>query len=201
MSAGPERRRPGPEQPERGRSGRERLFLALWPEPAVRSALAGLARERLPQVGRAVSAANLHLTLVFLGTVETSARERLERACAEIAFAPFALTLSRLGCWARAGVAWSAPEHVPDALSDLVDRLRSAAAGAGIAVEARPFRAHVTLARRVAASAARAAALRTEHPPVHWEAREFVLARSRTDARGARYEVLRAWPRQASDDG
>ncbi len=201
MSAGPEGRRPGPERSDGAGPARERLFLALWPEPAVRSALAGLARESLPRVGRAVSAANLHLTLVFLGAVERATRERLEQACAEIAFVPFALTLSRLGCWARAGVAWSAPEHVPDALARLVDELRAAASRAGVAVEARPFRAHVTLARRVTPDAARAAVLPTDHRPVRWEAREFVLARSRTEARGARYEVLRAWPGAASQDG
>ena len=204
MSAGPEC--DGPEcdahrgtrrhrESERTRREHERLFLALWPGAAVRRVLAGLAREHLPRVGRPVHAANLHLTLVFLGAVETGARARLEEACAEIAFAPFTLTLSRLGCWARAGVAWSAPERTPEALAALVEGLRAAAARAEIAAEARPFRAHVTLARRLGARAGKE--LPAEHRPVRWEAREFVLVRSRTDPRGARYEVLRAWPGEA----
>ena len=45
----------------------QRLFFALWPDPAVRAALAGVtARLPLPR-GRLTPPQNLHVTLVFLG--------------------------------------------------------------------------------------------------------------------------------------
>ena len=92
----------------------ERLFLALWPDPPVRRALDELARTRLPPgLGRPVPAANLHLTLLFLGAVEAAARSSLEAACASIAMRPVSLELDHLGCWPRARVAWTAPTRTP----------------------------------------------------------------------------------------
>ena len=51
-----------------------RLFFALWPDGPARAVLAGHAA-RLARLarGRAVPAARLHLTLVFLGAVAPEA--------------------------------------------------------------------------------------------------------------------------------
>ncbi|MDH5265059.1 MAG: RNA 2',3'-cyclic phosphodiesterase, partial [Betaproteobacteria bacterium] len=58
-----------------------RLFFALWPDAAARAALADLARATANRYGgRAVPAANLHLTLVFLGEVDPARIAALRRA-------------------------------------------------------------------------------------------------------------------------
>ena len=48
--------------------GTQRLFLALWPDPATAAALAVLARDVAEHAhGKATPPENIHLTLAFLG--------------------------------------------------------------------------------------------------------------------------------------
>src|SRR3954452_13025852 len=83
-----------------GGSSTARLFVALWPAPAVR---ARLAEQRdalgLPRNARPVADANLHLTLHFLGPVEreriASVREMLSRVTPR----PMALAATGLALW------------------------------------------------------------------------------------------------------
>ena len=167
----------------------ERLFFALWPDGRVREALAGLARQHHSRTGgRPVAPENLHLTLVFLGSVDRRARERLEQGAREVVGETFVLPLEHLGHWPRPRVLWSAPGESPAALLGLVRALRALSAHCGVEPETRPFSAHLTLARKVSR------APRTgPHPVIRWPVAGFCLVRSHTLPGGARYEVLRSW--------
>ena len=64
--------------------------------------------------------------------------------------APVALRLAgggRFGAGRRPQVFWAGLDGDVGALTDLADRLRDAALGLGLAVEDRPFRAHLTVGR------------------------------------------------------
>jgi 2'-5' RNA ligase len=170
--------------------GLERLFFALWPEPALARRLYELAGTRLRAGdGRRVTSENIHLTLAFLGTVDAAFRDCAQRAAAAICAPSFTLILEQLGCWSRAGILWAAPARVPEPLLHLVGELTAGLSACGYVPPARPYAAHVTLARSVRGG--RWFAQIT--PPLAWEVSRFCLARSHLDARGARYEVLRAW--------
>lgn len=170
-------------------SARQRLFFALWPDDATRRALASLVRAHLAAGrGRPVAPANLHLTLEFLGGVDAAFRACAERAAASVSATAFELELRRIGHWPRPRVLWSAPEETPDALVGLVDTLRSALVACGHEPDPRPYRAHVTLARKVRARVPTAA-----HAPIRWPVSEFCLVASETDPRGARYSPLARW--------
>jgi 2'-5' RNA ligase len=169
---------------------RQRLFFALWPDDDTRRALAALAGEHLPPgSGRPVEARNLHLTLVFLGSVDEAFRDCAERAAATISGAPFALDLRRIGHWPRPRVLWSAPESTPDALVGLVGALGNALIPCGHVPETRPYRAHITLARKV-----RGPLHGVDHELVRWPVTDFHLVASETHPRGARYSPLMSWP-------
>ncbi len=176
----------GGREPRAGR--RERLFLALWPDEEVRAALAALAREALGKSGRRVPAENLHLTLIFLGACDPALRARLEEAATALRGEPFVLRLERLGHWPGPRVLWSAPAEVPEALRRLAADLHGAAGGAGLSLERRPFRAHVTLARKVGGRHRE-----RPHRPIEWPVGEFRLVASETRPEGARYRCLRRW--------
>ena len=170
--------------------GRQRLFFALWPGDDTRRALAALTGKHLPAgAGRPVEAWNLHLTLAFLGSVDGAFRACAERAAAAVSGAPFALDFRRIGHWPRPRVMWSAPESTPDALIGLVTALRNALIPCGHAPETRPYRAHITLARKV-----RGRLRDTDHEPVPWPVTDFHLVASETHPRGARYTPLMSWP-------
>lgn len=165
-----------------------RLFFALWPNDATRARLAAALAALPPLGGRAVPVRNLHLTLVFAGSVGTEQQRALADGAAAIRAATFTFALERLGCYPRAGVAWLAPAETPAAMHALVDQLRTLCRAAGIAPETRAFEAHVTIARKVRAAPA---AIPT---PVPWIAREFCLVESITAPAGSEYRVAARWP-------
>jgi len=164
-----------------------RLFFALWPDEPARRALAGLAgRMAVEAGGRPVPAANLHLTLAFLGEVPD---ERVGTACAvaaDVRAGAFDLVLDRTGTFRRAGVAWAGPSVLPAELDRLQSALESGLRAAGFALDARPFAPHLTLARRTVKPAPEAATA-----PVAWRVGRFALVRSARD-KGA-YAELAGW--------
>jgi 2'-5' RNA ligase len=168
----------------------ERLFFALWPEPQQQHAWADLAESLLPPGrGRLLPAQNLHITLLYLGEVESEIRLMLEQKADAIQAKLFELKLERFGHWRRPQVLWWGPKQTPEPLQQLVDSLRQVAQACGIEVEHRPYQAHLTLARKV-----RHAPGRISAEPYEWQVDEFALVRSTLLPEGAHYEVLRRWP-------
>ncbi len=172
---------------------KERLFFALWPDPGRQRAWHRLGRE-VAEAGRPVAAANLHLTLLFLGEVDGQRRRCLEAVARQAAgvAAPFELTLERWGHWRRSRVVWLGPRRTPPPLARLVSSLRQGAqTRCELPAEAHPFRPHVTLARGVRAAPDRW----PELEPQRWPVEDFVLVRSllRTSA-PPRYTVVARWP-------
>lgn len=163
----------------------ERLFFALWPDDRVRARLAPLAAG---YEGRRVSSENLHLTLLFLGATDADRRACVERAAASVPFAPFELVLTDVQWQRRRGIVWMAARKVPVELNRLVVALNEGLRGCGFAPEARAFRAHVTLARKVR----RGRPVGTD--PIAWRVDRFWLVSSRLEAGGSRYTLEQCWP-------
>jgi len=161
-----------------------RLFLALWPSPEVRAAL--VAHQSLwqwPPAAACVAPEKLHVTLHFLGDQPQASIAPLQRALDTLPRAePFVLEGWRPTRW-HGGLAVLEP--VPQAglapLSALHAALAEVLRQQGLPVEARPFRPHVTLARRAAG-----ATPPEEVPLPRWPAQGVALVLSE---RG-RYQVL-----------
>lgn len=165
----------------------QRLFLAFWPDEAVRCAVAGLARRLVPD-GRRVPPENLHVTLAFLGDVAGAAKPRVMAIGASLVGSGFALELDRIGCWPRQRISWIAPSHTPAKLGRLHRKLRQALGKAGFPAPGRRFVPHMTLARRSAPHAFH------NVMPVIWSIDRIAVVRSHLDRAGARYEILCEWP-------
>lgn len=165
-----------------------RWFLALWPDAGTREALIGRSRHLLPNGARGTNPLDLHLTLRFLGPLESGALGRAEVAAASIAgLAPISIRIDQAGCFPRSGVLWAGPSAPGPELLGLVRRLGQALQAQGFAPEPRPFRAHVTLARRV-----RRPPPTAWGAPILWVARELVLAAG-WGGQVPRYRVHRSW--------
>ncbi len=169
---------------------RQRLFFALWPGDDVRQHFAAVASKSLKRRGRRIPPENLHLTLAFLGPVPPEVRRCAEDAADGVAASPFTLEFNRLGFFPRPRVVWSGCDHTPEALTLLVDALRRGLSGCGITPEARPYRAHLTLARKASVEPDFGA----PHAPIHWPVDAFHLLESKTHSSGAQYKILRSWP-------
>ena len=138
-----------------------RLFIALLPDPAVRNDLAAW-RDGCswPRSATPVKTARLHLTLHFLGDVPLTRLPELQVPCES-----FSLRLTHAALWPH-GIAVLEPDTVPPALLALHANLHAALHAAGLAVDERAYRTHVTLARR-ATGAALPETARSLDWPVH----------------------------------
>ena len=172
----------------------QRLFFALWPDDALRQQLSDRSKHLVQTAhGRPVPAENLHITLAFLGNVDARQRDCVERMAETIACPSFDLALNCFGRWSRSQVLRLAPSETPEPLTRLVDMLAAGARECGLSLDARPYRPHLTLARKVSAA--------SENSPVEpmtWPVGHFVLLRSVPVPQGVVYEVLREWPLRAS---
>jgi 2'-5' RNA ligase len=151
-----------------------RLFLALWPDDAARRALAAW-RDRwsLPEGAAPVADERLHLTLHFIGAV---ALARLDSVAAGLAvpFSGFTLDAGLAERWPHGIAAWR-PREAPPELVTLHQRLAAALRALDLPVEQRPFRPHVTLARKAAAAMPPLRPPRTASP---WRVDGYTLVRS-----------------------
>lgn len=169
-----------------GMNRSHRLFLALWPDAEVTAQLAAHTRDWAWPAGCAVYApADWHVTLHFIGNV---AIDRLQEIVAGVGMPvePFALVLERPGLW-HPGLAVLCPSRLPPAMQSLHGRLGRCLQGLGLAIDARPYRPHVTLARHAIAAMPPASCR-----PVTWNVRSFALVVSTGDKDG-RYQVIREY--------
>lgn len=165
----------------------ERLFVALWPDAATREALAQ-ATGSLGIGGRRVAPANLHLTMAFLGQVPSTRRSAILKAMRETRAGRFTLLLDRVGHFSASQAAWLGISNPPQAITEIQKRLVGHLRGTGFAIEERPFRAHVTLARDAPKPAAEAPA---GILPITWTVDNLSLVRSPSRG-GGQYQVLEA---------
>jgi 2'-5' RNA ligase len=167
-------------------TGATRVFLALWPDAAVRHQL----REWRdlwvwPRGATPVHTDKLHLTLHFLGNQPAESLPALLDGLA-VPMTPFRLQLGVAELWHN-GIAVLSPLSAPPELLDLHAALSSALPGVGLQPEARDYRPHVTMARR-----ARGAEAPANGPAIDWEIDRYALVESKTGD-GSGYTVLREY--------
>jgi 2'-5' RNA ligase len=169
-----------------------RLFIALWPDPAIREQLRAW-RDSFawPKAAAPVRTQQLHVTLHFLGNIPRVRLPELAQGLG-VDFAPFELELGHAELW-RGGIAVLAPSLEPSLASPPLLALHGAIGEAlqrlGLPLEARPYRPHVTLARR----AGRELAPTMPCPPVRWQADGYALMESKLGA-SAEYGVVQHYP-------
>jgi 2'-5' RNA ligase len=172
-----------------------RLFLALWPEPPLRARLAAYRDGwHWPAGAKPVADGTLHLTLHFIGALPRARLPTLTTALCAVPVAKFVLRPADAEVW-KGGIA--VLRMAGDvALEQLHQHLGTVLTSAGIALEPRPFAAHVTLARKAAPAEPPATP-----PAFAWRANSFVLVESIPGGM-ARYEVLSRFgaARQARSD-
>jgi 2'-5' RNA ligase len=156
-----------------------RLFVAVRP-PAEAVEHLGAVLPRWPSDLR-----RWHVTLAFLGEVADPqpVTDALAGACRE--HRPFVLRLAGSGAFGRNGPVWVGLDGDLPELHALAESVADACRSAGVAVEDRPYRPHVTVGRRGSPDP-RALA---DYAGPDWEVNQVELVRSRL-GRAVRHEVL-----------
>src|SRR5262249_46260475 len=141
---------------------------------------------------RAVPSGNLHVTLAFLGAVPESRLVEVRAIGARVAgtiSSESRLSFTKLEYWTRAGALCATAAAGDPSATALAAGVKSALVAAGFAPDLKPFRPHVTLARKVPRADGDVLSL----SPIVWTLEAFALVDSRTEAAGAIYTVLESF--------
>jgi 2'-5' RNA ligase len=164
-----------------------RLFFALVPAAEVRREISAC-RSQLELPARPVAGANLHITLAFLGAVETGRIDALRAIAGSVACPGCTLRLDRVGWFPRAGVVWLGSQSPPDDLLAFQGQLAGRLAECGFRAERRNWLPHLTLYRKM-----RKRLATIDIDPVEWTIDGFSLMRSNLTDTGAIYDRLDHW--------
>lgn len=164
----------------------KRLFFALWPDAMTRAACARLT-QNMAYAGRPVVAANLHVTVLFLGQVDSARQQAMTDAADQITPAAMHLRLDHLAFWKKPAIVCLRSRETDANLFRLVEQLSLAAERNGLIIEHRPYVPHVTLLRKATALPP------LQFQPVVWRACAFCLVESCSTPHGVEYRVLQRW--------
>jgi len=176
-------------------SATARLFFALWPDEATRRRIVAVQESLSHEVGgRWMQPDNLHVTLAFLGQVGVDRMPMLRRVAAAALGESVELTLDRVVWWRQPQVLCLTTGGVPEALLRLMTSLSRGLTQEGIVLDQRPFRVHMTLARKVRQ---RPPWVKLE-PSIPLRVTEFSLVRSCRFDSGSTYTRVDVWPLRGS---
>ncbi|MEO8017834.1 MAG: RNA 2',3'-cyclic phosphodiesterase [Pseudomonadota bacterium] len=173
-----------------------RLFFALQPTLEQSTALAAEVAPLVAQLGvQASPPENLHATLCFVGAIEAERLDALRTAAASLRGRPVRVSFDALEYWETPKILCATASRDSSSASELAIALGEAAVAAGFSPDIKPFRAHLTLARKI--SAAQAATVPWPLPllpPTVIRAERFVLMESRRNDAASVYSAVDSWP-------
>jgi len=165
-----------------------RLFFAVFPDSETRRQLAAAAQALiLDDEARRVPSENYHMTLAFIGEVSAPLAVLKAVGAAQRA-APFTVRFDGYEYWPTPSVVVARASSCSAPLEDLHRGLRADLARCGVRLEERPFRPHVTIARKVPQ-----APVLQAMSEIALTAHAFQLARSDRSRAGAVYTVVDSW--------
>jgi 2'-5' RNA ligase len=166
------------------------LFFAVFPDSETRRRVAAAAQALALDVGsRRVPCENYHMTLAFIGEVQRESLVLLKAVGAAQRALGFTVRLDGYEYWPTASVVVTGVSSCPAPLEDLRRRLYADLTRCGVRLDDRPFRPHVTIARKISQ-----APVLQAMSEITWTAHTFQLARSDSAPGGAIYTVVDSWP-------
>jgi 2'-5' RNA ligase len=168
-----------------------RLFFALQPKAEQNIALTAQVAPLI--VGaQAVRAENLHATLCFIGALEPEKLDGLRAAAATVRSRHVELRFDTLEHWDGPRVVCATTTEESESARALAVALGEAAIAAGFSPDIKPFRAHLTLARKVSRDLS-VVFPQSLMPPTILRCDRFVLMESRRGESGSIYSAVDSW--------
>ncbi len=165
----------------------KRMFFALWPDAAIRQQCSEVI-ERIPGNCVPVALKNIHATLLFLGRINQEQEAAITSAAATLPIPSLLLCFDRLSFWKKPGILCLTSRDFDQEVTTLSEQLAAIAKQYAVAVDERPFKPHITLARKVKQAEA------VEIEPIVWQTQAFCLVESCSTVTGVEYRVLKSWP-------
>ena len=174
----------------------KRLFIGIELPLSSRILLAGLN----PNIKglRWLPVAQIHLTMSFLGEVESRYEERLKEALAKVHVPPFFLPIQGVGIFGgtRPTVVWAGVGKGHPHLFALHHHIQDAVLHAGLEPDLKPFHPHITIGRAKNVSRPALLPFMRRHADTDfdlWKVTGFALISSLLSAEGPRHEIEMQW--------
>lgn len=165
---------------------KKRLFFALWPSDEQRQKIdAATQAFRSKLAGTWTDRDNWHVTLFYIGGFPEVDIPSLLTAAHKIECPSLDLKFERIFFWKRPKIICLYASYVPSQLLGLVRSVESTAQMFGVEPETRPYRAHMTIARRAKSFETITLAQPVE---LHWS--RFHLVESVSTPAGVQYKPL-----------
>lgn len=165
----------------------KRLFFAYWPDDIARQHCVKVVQALQKGKARTVKPNNLHVTLLFLGSVSADKEMALRQAAATIPVPTSSLCFDRLSFWKKPGVICLTTSTLSPDVKDLVEHLTTIAKALDIPIEERPYQPHVTLLRNSKVLAT------IDFQPIIWRSNSICLVQSHSVLNNVEYKVLQTW--------
>ncbi|KFZ37384.1 hypothetical protein HR45_10200 [Shewanella mangrovi] len=169
----------------------QRLFLGFSFEQAQVRQLTQLQAELAHADGKPVPSENLHLTLLFLGNVTATNRQRLETQIQQLDLPRFQQPLTRLSFWPKPKILCLTHDEVNRSLLQLQQTISHIAADLLTLQQHSQYRPHITLARKAKLPPDYDA---MQVPTLTLAPRELHLYQSVNLGDGVQYPILHSWP-------
>lgn len=167
-----------------------RLFFAAFPDGECRAKLSAAARAlRLAGAPAYLAPEKYHITLLFLGSVPDQRVDALCELGESQRSACTSLRFVRWEYWREAGAVVATTPDRPEPLLSLRTRLTAGLTQCGVALDDKPLRPHITVARKLSQAPVLAAL-----SAIDCTLRSFSLVSSVTSPRGSVYTVVATWP-------
>ncbi|MCU7553359.1 RNA 2',3'-cyclic phosphodiesterase [Alteromonas sp. ASW11-19] len=137
----------------------------------------------------AVPTVNLHMTLCFLGAITPRQHEALIAEMDALTYQPFDLHLDTAGVWNGPKILFAAPTEPPQELLELARGVRKAARAAGLHVEGKEYKPHVTLVRKAGPTLP----IPLMTPDIQCHFADFHLFESVSTPTGVTYPIRHTW--------
>lgn len=174
-----------------------RLFFALWPDPLALQQIKHILKYvAWPRGAKLVPEVDRHMTLSFLGSTTEAQYQQLLPSINQIKGHSFSLCFDQLVYWSKVDMLLLEASVLPEPLLNLVDTLNRALKEQSWKLDSKPFKAHVTLARRFSDPLPDAGlTLGKLDFPVTFHVHEFCLVDSalRHQGQAKHYHILRCW--------
>ncbi len=171
-----------------------RLFISLDFDAKTKDALSAYADflKKHAEAGNIVKTENLHATMVFLGEVEPEKVDSVKEALQALSVPSLTLTLEEIGTFnpRRPGKTYWVGIREHSLLSALHRRLKDELEQRGFALDARLFKPHITLGRKVKLDKTLHDVLRRKFSPFETKAVSLSLMLSEFGSNGVQYTPL-----------
>jgi RNA 2',3'-cyclic 3'-phosphodiesterase len=173
-----------------------RVFFALQPTLDQNAALVSHVAPLVAQLeAKPAPPENLHATLCFIGVVEPERLDALRAVAASIRGHRAMLLFDTLEFWEVPKILCATASEPSRPALRLAVALGEAALEAGFTPDIKPFRVHLTMARKVRVEAAAVVPFPLPlSPPLRVHCDRFVLMQSRREEGRSIYSVIGSWP-------